>query len=103
MRLDEDQWPSESFCVSDIKMLEERTVVLTAEVKTESQYDIFNRFSKFTRSIRVVTFCHRFIRNCKVERTNASHTNHDGDINKVQPNNRRIGAPKSDFGKVNIT
>jgi len=73
-----------SFQVSDIELPERKATTLMAEVKIESQHDIFNRFSKFSRLIRVIAFCYRFIKNCSKKNINSLQSDYEGKIGKVR-------------------
>jgi len=85
LKSDRSEWPSESFQVSDIELPEGKATTLVAEVKTESQHNIFNRFSKFSRLIRVVAFCYRFIKKCKMKNINTLQSDYESKIDKIQP------------------
>ncbi|XP_018406350.1 PREDICTED: uncharacterized protein LOC108782552, partial [Cyphomyrmex costatus] len=85
LRLNESKWPSGRSHAPEVEIFEERTIILKAEIRTESQYDIFYRFSKFSRLIRVVALCHRFIRNCRARKGDLSHKPHNMGISKFQP------------------
>lgn len=77
LKLDKGKWPCESFHVSDAELPERKAVNLMAEIKIEPQQDIFHRFSKLSRLIRVIAFCRRFITNCKIRKTSILHSNND--------------------------
>ncbi|XP_018397196.1 PREDICTED: uncharacterized protein LOC108775361 [Cyphomyrmex costatus] len=80
LKLDEAFWPSENFSSSQIELPERRVTVLLAETKVKNQLDIFNRFSKLSTLVRVIAFCQRFARNCKLKRAHDS-----GNKNNVIP------------------
>lgn len=76
----EQEWPSGSFSTSDLKLPESRTSILVAEVKGSFQREILDRFSKFSRLIRVIAFCYRFFNNCKAHGTNGSRVRNKDQI-----------------------
>ncbi|XP_039315197.1 uncharacterized protein LOC120359860 [Solenopsis invicta] len=84
LKLNENEWPSENFHTSDIELPEGRVAALVSGIEAKPQYDIFNRFSKFSRLIRVVAFCHRFTKNCKIKGIKMLHVNNKDSV-KVQP------------------
>jgi len=81
---DRCEWPSESFQISDIELPEGRATTLIVKVKTKSQHDIFNRFSKFHRLIHVIAFCYRFIKNCRTKDVNSLQSDGKSKIGKIQ-------------------
>lgn len=54
LKLDKDDWPSENFSASNMELPEGRATALIAETEVEQQSDIFERFSKLSRIVRVI-------------------------------------------------
>ncbi|XP_018360619.1 PREDICTED: uncharacterized protein LOC108759612, partial [Trachymyrmex cornetzi] len=57
LKLDENNWPSENFSASNMELSEGRSIALITETEAEQQSDIFERFSKLSRIVRVIAFC----------------------------------------------
>ncbi|XP_067206332.1 uncharacterized protein [Linepithema humile] len=83
IKLDKDEWPSESFHASNVQLPEGRATVLTAKIETKSLHDVFDRFSKYIKLIRVIAFCFRFSKNCKLK-TNALQSNDAKGVDTIQ-------------------
>lgn len=74
IKLDENNWPSENFSASDVELPEGRATALISKTEAEQPLDIFERFSKFSRLVRVVAFCQRFIRNSRIHKVRESRS-----------------------------
>lgn len=81
LKSNETEWSSENFHASDVKLPQVRDTILVAEMK-QPQHNIFDRFSKLSRLIRVIVFCCRFIKNCKMRKINSSYSDNKS---KIQP------------------